>query len=245
MEAEEQTQDNQSRNPQLVRLPFARPLLRKVAYSILLYRLKDSDVTWLYGPLHPGSDWSPLPKPAASMQAASAQILANGSYTKPILKHRSITEILCLPTAPHFDVEEPPSSEPPASHEQTPSSTLPPGRPFLTHTKSDTHILRARTPRDALRKDSPPRVLSKESAECDLSIDESTSPGTSTGSEQDLTPNESRSGKKKHISFNTFVEQCIAIEKPKPKRTSTRFVDEVFEDDGSVSSVSTLSGFFF
>ena len=44
-----------------------------------------------------------------------------------------------------------------------------------------------------------------------------------------------QSGKKKHISFNTFVEQCIAIEKPKPKRPTARFVDEVFEDDGSVS----------
>ena len=202
-------------------------------------RLKDSDVTWLYGPLHPGSDWEPLPKPVASIQASSAQINANGSYTKPILKHRSITEILCLPTAPHFDVEEPSSPERLASHEQLPSSTISPhpSRPFLTHTKSDTHILRARTPCDALRKDSPPRVLPKESAECGLSIDESASAGTSTGSEQDLAPHDPRSGKRKHISFNTFVEQCIAIEKPKPKRPSARFVDEVFEDDGSVSSL--------
>lgn len=173
------------------------------------------------------------------MPATSAQAYANGSYTKPILKHRSITEILCLPTAPHFDVEEPPSAEQSASsHEQQPSSTVSPhpSRPFLTHTKSDTHILRARSPRSALRKDSPPRVLPKESAECGLSVDESVSAGTSTGSEQDLAPHDHRSGKRKHISFNTFVEQCIAIEKPKTKRPSTRFVDEVFEDDGSVSS---------
>lgn len=201
-------------------------------------RLKDSDVTWLYGPLHPGSDWEPLPKPVAPTRPTLAQANINCSYTKPILKHRSITEILCLPTAPHFDVDEPFLGETPASHEQQPSSTIPPppSRPFLTHTKSDTHILRARTPRDALRKDSPPRVLSKESAECGLSIDESVSPGTSTGSEQDLVPHNSQSGKRKHISFNTFVEQCIAIEKPKTKRGSTRFVDEVFEDDGSVPS---------
>jgi hypothetical protein len=200
------------------------------------HRLKDSDVTWLYGPLHPGSDWEPLPKPAPPTRPALAQANANVSYTKPILKHRSIIEILCLPTAPHTDVDQFP--ETPTSPELQPSSIPPPhpSRPFLTHTKSDTHILRARTPRDALRKESPPRVLSKESAECGLSVDESTSGGTSTGSEQDLMVHNSNSGKRKHISFNTFVEQCIAIENPKPKRPSARFVDEVFEDDGSVFS---------
>ena len=41
-------------------------------------------------------------------------------------------------------------------------------------------------------------------------------------------------GKRKHISFNTFVEQCIAIENPKQNRSTTRFADEVSEDDGSV-----------
>jgi len=228
-------------------LPSSCRLPRVVAdlTSRRLYhsRLKDSDVTWLYGPLHPGSDWEPLPKSAASIPATSAQAYANGSYTKPILKHRSITEILCLPTAPHFDFGVPPSAEQSASsHEQQPSSTVSPhtSRPFLTHTKSDTHILRTRSPRGALRKDSPPRVLPRESAECGLSVDESASAGTSTGSEQDLASHDHRSGKRKHISFNTFVEQCIAIEKPKPKRPSTRFVDEVFEDDGSVSSLSVF-----
>lgn len=204
--------------------------------------LKDSDVTWLYGPLHPGSDWEPLPKPTAPTRPALAQASAN-SFTKPILKHRSITEILSLPTAPHSDADQP--LEAPASDEQQqPPSDVPPHptRPFLTHTKSDTHILRARTPRDSLRKDSPPRVLSKEAAVCTLSVDDSTSAGTSTGSEQDLTVHNPQSGKRKHISFNTFVEQCIAIENPKPKRPSTRFVDEVFEDDGSYDQDS--EGYF-
>lgn len=194
--------------------------------------LKDSDVTWLYGPLHPGSDWEPLPKPVAPTRPSLARNDTNGSCTKPILKHRSITEILCLPNTPQSDAEEPFEVEPPTtSHEPSAISILP-TRPFLPHTKSDTHILRARTPRDALRKDSPPRVLSKESAECNLSVDDSTSPGTSTGSEQDLLVHNSRSGKRKHISFNTFVEQVIAIENPKPKCPSARFVEEVFEDDG-------------
>ena len=208
-----------------------------LADSTIFRRLKDSDVTWLYGPLHPGSDWEPLAKTSSPTRPALAQNIPTGCCAKPILKHRSIVEILSLPTAPHFDADQ--SPETPASYEQQPPppSAVPPpqSRPFLTHTKSDTHILRARTPRDALRKDSPPRVLSKESAEFSLSVDESTSAGTSTGSEQDLMVHNPQSGKRKHISFNTFVEQCIAIENPKPKRPSTRFVDEVFEDDGSVS----------
>ena len=67
-------------------------------------------------------------------------------------------------------------------------------------------------PRDALWKDSPSRVLSKEATESGLSIDESASTGTPTGSKQDLVLHNSQSAKKKHISFNTFVEQRIAID---------------------------------
>jgi hypothetical protein len=37
--------------------------------------------------------------------------------------------------------------------------------------------------------------------------------------------------KKKHISFNTFVEQCIAIEKPKKSS-----LDEDNDDDNSDAS---------
>lgn len=209
-----------------------------------LHRLKDSDVTWLYGPLHPGSDWEPLPKPVVQTRPALAQANSTGFYTKPILKHRSITEILSLPTAPLSDPTQPP--EPHASHEEQASSSASPhpSRPFLPHTRSDTHILRARTVRDALRKESPPRTLSKQSAQRSLSIDESTSAGTSTGSEQDLMVHTPQPGKRKHISFNTFVEQCIAIESPKQRRPSTRFLDEISEDDGSVPFFCSCPLFF-
>lgn len=245
METEEQTQDNQPRNSQLV-LPISSSLLLSLTdlLSFDPHRLKDSDVTWLYGPLHPGCDWEPLPIPkpvVARTRPVLSQATSSGSYTKPILKHRSIIEILCLPNAPLSDSDQSPES--PTSQ---PSSSASPhlSRPFLPHTKSDTHILRTCTPRGVLRKDSPPRTLSKESAECPLSIDESTSTSTSTGSEQDLLVHTPQPGKRKHISFNTFVEQCIAIENPKPKRPSTRFVDEVFEDDGSVPFALSKSSFF-
>lgn len=90
-----------------------------------------------------------------------------------------------------------------ASHVRPTGSKRPPRRPIPTHIKNDTHILRARTPRDSLRRDSPSRVLLKEVTESGLSIDESASTGTSTGSEQDLVPHNSQSARKKHISFNT------------------------------------------
>jgi hypothetical protein len=45
-------------------------------------------------------------------------------------------------------------------------------------------------------------------------------------SDSDVTPTPSAglpsAGKRKHISFNTFVEQCIAIEKPKKSSSSAR-----------------------
>ena len=90
------------------------------------------------------------------------------------------------------------------------------------YTKSDSHI--AKWPDRTFRKDSPPRV-----------------PPPNHPPEHEQRPthhlyshNSDPSKQKKHISFNTFVEQCIAIEKPTPKRrgSSTHFVPTV--NEGSV-----------
>ncbi|KAL5492563.1 hypothetical protein ACEPAI_4010 [Sanghuangporus weigelae] len=176
--------------------------------------LKDSDVTWLYGPLHTAVDWSPPPKPAISPPAkqqskddASATSSKSGgnnslsspsstvnlgqmdhqssryglpvhdaSVKKPILKHRSIAEMLtsALPPAPIWAEE---SSEftdyHNAKHHETkdgseslwqeePYTSLSAGRggrPPLLHTKSDTNIL-PRFGRGGASKTrvSPPRV---------------------------------------------------------------------------------------
>ncbi|KAF6761747.1 hypothetical protein DFP72DRAFT_1002698 [Ephemerocybe angulata] len=185
--------------------------------------LKDSDVTWLYGPLHTASDDRPLQK----LNSDGATPCA----TKPILKYRSITELLKsdLPTSPVFSPHE---SE--DEHEEfsacaatdsfAPGTSLPssnafPKRPMLQHTKSDTHITRW-GPNRAFRKDSPPRIEPPGYTQPDsyfpqvaatgpvrtsLSQDSNSSAGNST----------ERTTKKKHISFNTFVEQVIALDKPK------------------------------
>ena len=62
---------------------------------IIIFRLKDSDVTWLYGPLHTAVD--PVPQPKASTLEDHID-LDKGSGTKPILKHRTISELLTLPS---------------------------------------------------------------------------------------------------------------------------------------------------
>ena len=147
---------------------------------------------------------------------------------KPILKRRSISQLLSLPASPFFDQED---SEEIDECEEEPELTRPP----LLHTKSDTHISWRSRP---YRKDSPPRITA---AELQQPVPSPTTPyppqsdalglrsmttssdaSNSTGSEQDLSAGSSSGvdavNKKKHISFNTFVEQYIAIEKPKSKR---------------------------
>src|SRR5258705_211064 len=77
-------------------------------------RLKDSDVTWLYGPLHTAVDWTPPPKlkpdpisiddknPASAHDRLDLNMGSGGM--KPILKHRSISELLTsdLPSSPVY-----------------------------------------------------------------------------------------------------------------------------------------------
>lgn len=216
--------------------------------------MKDSDVTWLYGPLHTAVDWAPPPKPKPDPTSvddkdpASAQDrldLSIGSGMKPILKHRSICELLTsdLPSGSpllaslgsdedkrYEDEDELWLQDEDLGDSDEKTSRSHRERPPLLHTKSDTHITRWAS--RAFRRDSPPRILAENSAAGPaVSTPGSTVSGTSyisgkststmnqgqsgnSGSEQDTTGSSMISGRKKHISFNTFVEQCIAIEKP-------------------------------
>ncbi|THH17439.1 hypothetical protein EUX98_g9135 [Antrodiella citrinella] len=201
--------------------------------------LKDSDVTWLYGPLHVGSDWTKYTthKPSHGRknsvdEASCTRMIGHPSSPnlmgkKPILKRRSITQLLSLPASPFFDQED--SDENDETEEEQELM-----RPPLMHTKSDTHISWRSRP---YRKNSPPRITAADLQQYQAptqsstpaaevmtvrSMTNSSDASNSTGSEQDLSAGSSNGvdpvSKKKHISFNTFVEQCIAIEKPKSKR---------------------------
>lgn len=199
--------------------------------------LKDSDVTWLYGPLHTAEDIRPALIHSSS--AASAQVTrqstpppsptqrpVDGSNPKPILKHRTVTELLISTLPPPgsttglVDVTslqpEPEPFRPEGAFQQSAlsdSSASSVRRPPLLHTKSETNIV-GHSP---FRKDSPPRIIAGDSPpnvrqDSDLARH---SPSLSP------TPHQDASGTRRHIAFNTFVEQCIAIDKPNPYADST------------------------
>ncbi|OCH84624.1 hypothetical protein OBBRIDRAFT_798913 [Obba rivulosa] len=219
--------------------------------------LKDSDVTWLYGPLHVGSDWTPSSNKQDTLTALQRktsleeispskkkQQITAPYTTKPILKRRSISQLLSLPASPFF--AQPESDEEESAELEREGATSPgPARPPLLHTKSDTHISWRGRP---YRKVSPPRIIAQETPLAPLS----TTPATSDSSDQDLSGSSSTGAdgsasgvsstgaKKKHISFNTFVEQCIAIEKPKLKRSNLgppvyESYDDGYEEDSEVA----------
>ncbi|KAF7308940.1 DUF1752 domain-containing protein [Mycena kentingensis (nom. inval.)] len=155
--------------------------------------LKDSDVTWLYGPLHTALDWSPPPKPKPDPTEVGKESSTEDKLDlaqvkqKSILKHRSISELLQsdLMTSPLFS---PTGSD----EEDGPDDTAArPVRPLLVQTKSAPHIHPPTHP--SLRKPSPPRVLPPSMA-------------------ADAPPS---APARRHITFNTFVEQCIAIDSPR------------------------------
>lgn len=229
-------------------------------------RLKDSDVTWLYGPLHTAVDWEPPPQPRNDPSAfdglSNAQddcppnSVAEHSCqlrSKPILKHRSISDLLtsALPNYNHAEDDLEDQSE--LAEDQ---SDTPPTRPRLLHTKSDTNVTRW-SRKIPFRKDSPPRIVvparqsrSPEIANPVISpilaerSGSSDSARETSSSSQDLNVCPS-GGKKKHISFNTFVSQCIAIDSPPKQRRGslpgeTHGLCHDSYDEGSVSITLTL-----
>ncbi|KZV68013.1 hypothetical protein PENSPDRAFT_31255 [Peniophora sp. CONT] len=210
--------------------------------------LKDSDVTWLYGPLHTAIDWSPPPRPRADptsvdkedRSTADRLHLAVGVGVKPILKHRTIGELLtsALPTShddytANFDdgfIED-------ASD-----------RPLITQTRSDSNVIKwHREQNNPMRKQSPPRIVAETSQEPSSTpspqlehppgLQHSNSSDSANGSSTDLAAR----ANKRHITFNTFVEQCIAIDsppnnqkkKPSPDGRWAQYED-YDHDDGSV-----------
>ncbi|KAH6915824.1 hypothetical protein BKA70DRAFT_1179029 [Coprinopsis sp. MPI-PUGE-AT-0042] len=204
--------------------------------------LKDSDVTWLYGPLHTWIEDKPVPKPPSPAESPSN--LDQKPLHKPILKHRSISQLLTsdLPTSPIFspadseDDEEEDGGNLHAAlrHDISPSQHPSfPKRPTLLHTKSDTHITRW-GPNRAFRKDSPPRIDPPGQHDVEGYFPPVSAGGLvqpSQSQDSNSSSNGERTTKKKHITFNTFVEQCIAIEKPKRSASFYGEFGKTFEDD--------------
>ncbi|GAA5984330.1 hypothetical protein JCM11641_006183 [Rhodosporidiobolus odoratus] len=224
--------------------------------------LKDSDVTWLYGPLHTAVEAVPPPReatagerlgleplrslsdvkamkaekdkenkvvspvkirkdaPVAAAAAGAGQSLLQrrhstkaGFKTKPILKYRSLSDMLLpqnQPTSPMveqlgMDFED--------------QATI-----SVHHARSDSHLVRFNSlNRKGSRRGSPLHSPGSSSPERTGS-DSSSAAGTFFNKAQ-------KKRDHRHISFNHRVEQCIAIDSAEEKSYSTAPSSSDEDDD--------------
>jgi hypothetical protein len=154
-------------------------LAGKVLTSI---RLKDCDVTWLYGPLQTGSGKS-LHQTSTS-PSSSSRISKSNSFLnkKPILKKRSMSEIMLQRSLSSSSLLKQAAAAVQAQQSEAYGGL---GRPMMGRATSDyAYPLSSRR-------------LSRENTSMLSSI-------SSSGLQSP--------GEKKHIHFNEQVEQCIALE---------------------------------
>ncbi|KAG0148119.1 hypothetical protein CROQUDRAFT_670098 [Cronartium quercuum f. sp. fusiforme G11] len=217
--------------------------------------LKDSDVTWLYGPLHTAVDPVPPPKMSSlqdrfnlDSQAPSPDSLPGSTFTsrpgssasvrsmkvpgKPILKHRSLSEILGVTNHPASTGGES-GSEAASDREegQDDSEMGQTKRPrvSIAHPASDSTLVNMGLHDPASRGSPPVLGVGYESS---TSGEDSDANHSVLGQEQPINQpvkrktafrtsgNTSSGGSgaedhvkpKKHISFSHRVEQCIAVD---------------------------------
>ncbi|KAG8907681.1 hypothetical protein FRB99_002759 [Tulasnella sp. 403] len=201
--------------------------------------LKDSDVTWLYGPLHTAAEPVPPPKQSTTEERFN---LVKPSGLRPILKHRTITELLHIHAN---DQHLPPAIGSPAieavgmDFSASPSRDGSP-RPTLPHTHSDTHL-----PRVVGSTSPPPRVTLQDPPPRDSpTTSRAMSPAHSDSLAGSISNLALSQPAKRHISFNKFVEQCISIDDPAPNDphgppydSDDQDAEDDDSDDSSVSSV--------
>lgn len=215
-----------------------RNKLRTISPETLNW-LKDSDVTWLYGPLHTAVE--PVPPPKVATTDERLGIVRHDK--KPILKHRTLSEMLSIPM-PSSPILESTGVLSDLDEYDLEENGI--GRPQLLHTKSDTNIVRSN------RRISPPRPpigsndrtpTSAGSSGDDLS---GISPGQGQGLPQpadtkSVESADSHSTAKRHISFNTFVEQCIAVDDPEDAPANSSDDDEDDSSDDGVLEIKSAS----
>ncbi|CAO1618091.1 unnamed protein product [Parajaminaea phylloscopi] len=179
--------------------------------------LKDSDVTWLYGPLHEHADPVPPPKVASTQDRLD---LDDSLAKKSILKHRTISEMLTTPgrtASPAVEVHMDPMDIGTPDAPPTPKT-------HLVSVKSDTNL----TAKKRQPAGSPPasaRLLSHPS----LERSETT---TTTGSSEE----------KRHISFNSRVDQCIAVDYPEEDAEEYGYSDGDYDEDSDATGSSEEEG---
>ncbi|CDW99306.1 hypothetical protein [Sporisorium scitamineum] len=179
--------------------------------------LKDSDVTWLYGPLHEHVESVPPPKLATT---ADRLDLDDGHRVRSILKHRTISDMLATPgnaASPNLELETNPIDDHMEEQDRKAQEQGAQRQPLFS-VKSDSNLV-SRAPK---RVGSSPNAMPLVSAQKKKSP--SIGRADSTGSEE-----------KRHISFNHRVEQCIALDTQYPDYDDYD-EDEFDEEDEDVSS---------
>lgn len=162
----------------------AKPWKNYDGILLTIRRLKDCDVTWLYGPLQTGSEKALHLHPTSPV--SSSRISKSNSFLnkKPILKKRSMSEIMLQRSLSSSSLLKQAAA---AVQAQQSDSYVGIGRPGMGRATSDyAYPLSSRR-------------LSRENTSMLSSVTTSglQSPGN---------------GEKKHIHFNEQVEQCIALE---------------------------------
>ncbi|GAA5835678.1 hypothetical protein JCM11251_002995 [Rhodosporidiobolus azoricus] len=217
--------------------------------------LKDSDVTWLYGPLHTAVEAVPPPKVATANERLGLEPLRTLSdskigdkkdkgekspkrkevtmarpppqatiqqrrnstkeyKTKPILKYRSLSDILMpqgQPTSPVI--------------EQLGMNFEDQATISVHHARSDSHLVRLNSLNRKTKRGSPLHSPGSSSPE-------RTASDSSSATDHFMRRNSQRRNNKRHISFNHRVEQCIAIDSADERPYSTAASsDDEDEDD--------------
>lgn len=150
---------------------------------LTFYRRKDHDVTWLYGPFQSGSA-KPLESDSASSAASQLSRSNSFSYKKPILKKRSLSEIMLQRSISSSTLMKQATDALRAQH----SADRMPRRPSLKDRAASDFVVSSRS-------------VSQRASRSTTGLPS----GSTSGPQTPCT--------KRHIHFNNKVEQCIAINK--------------------------------
>ncbi|BGP16040.1 hypothetical protein JCM10213_006824 [Rhodosporidiobolus nylandii] len=217
--------------------------------------LKDSDVTWLYGPLHTaveavpppresttserlgleplrslsdakkspkkeGKETKPAPSPSKRETATKGVSLLQRRHstkpelkTKPILKYRSLSDILMPQSSPTSPMIEQLGMD---FEDQATIS--------VHHARSDSHLVRLNSLNRKPSKRSSPLGSPGSSSPERTASDSSSAAGTFLRKTQ-------KKKERRHISFNHRVEQCIAIDSADERQYSSQQASSSSDED--------------
>lgn len=162
--------------------------------------------------------------PAPKLPSAADRLgIENGSAKPGILKHRTLSELLSIPGSSSPTQEEDDDSGP-SDYVTATGKSKGNKKPALMKTKSDSLLSRSNSL--PARRRAPP----------DLSL----ANDTKNKSKKETSPENTKDSGKRHITFNTFVEQCIALDDPIVTRDDSD-EEDMLEMKTSLSRYSSRS----